>query len=626
MAEKKAVVKITADTKGFKKGLKETQKGLKGVQKETKLSSEAFSKLGATFTGIFGAQLITKTVSGLASINKELFQVGVQAQGIKKFFDQISGSSLDALREATRGTISDLQLMKSAVKGVKLGIDIQKMPALLNFARQSAKDMGEDVEVLAEKISMAIGRKSLLIMDDFGITANQLKKELNGLSVEAASVDQITEAVLRIAKATTDAGAGANDASDAYNILLATIENVKLEGGEMLINNKELKTTIESLTNTITTNAPAILQFITEWGVGAVKIAESMAKVAGFVADAFTTKQISEQVTLTEKLAKLQREGAQLAEVREKKQKRGVFSETLKQQIAENKTLQDETYKRILYLAKVKSLADEQQKKRDEAEKKRALELNNIKAGGAGGAIGASSGLKIKPLTEFDSLKASFDGSLGGAIPSNVSGMFSPDAMKLSLEENQTLYKELIETTGSKETEYLNFAKDMDLKLAEIKKKNIDDDARMAKENRDRLLSVSTNAINSINSIIGVMGNESLNAFGKFTGAIGAGSGLLDMFMPGVGSLVGAGASLLGGLFGKKEEESASSSIASVSSSELASATTRPSATITRTGAENYYDYSKVIIEGNVVGDEQVFSDFVAKITGYQAKAAGGGL
>ncbi len=141
-------------------------------------------------------------------------------------------------------------------------------------------------------------------------------------------------------------------------------------------------------------------------------------------------------------------------------------------------------------------------------------------------------------------------------------------------------------------------------------------------ERNQAIMATATTAINSINSIIGVMGNESLNAFGKFTGAIGAGSGLLDMFMPGVGSLVGAGASLLGGLFGQKKEDPASSSIASVSSSELASGATRPSATVTRTGPEVQNNYLTTHI-GNWMGDEQGINDlaeiFAMKINGMQA-------
>lgn len=278
MAEQKVRIKYVSiyDDKGSKKA----EKGLKTVNKEAKITTQTMEKIGGAITAAFGAQLITKTVRGLVNVNLQLLEVGARAQGVQKAFNLIAGADLSQLRDSVKGTVSDLTLMESAVKADKFGIPIQKMGSLLQFAAQSAKDTGENVDMLASKISTAIGRKSLLILDDFGITASQIKKELGGMSAEAASVEQLTDAVLRISEATMKNADTAFDSADAYNKLLATVENVKLQGGGLLVNSKELKETIEDLTSTIVTNAPGILNFVTDWGKGAIKLANTFTKIA----------------------------------------------------------------------------------------------------------------------------------------------------------------------------------------------------------------------------------------------------------------------------------------------------------------------------------------------------------
>ena len=602
MAEKKATVKINADTKGFKKGLQETQKGLKGVQKETKLSSEAFSKLGATFTGIFGAQLITKTVSGLASINKELFDIGVKAQGVSKAFNNIAGSSIEELREATKGTVSDLQLMQSAVKGSKFGIDAQKMPELLKFAGQAAKDMGEDVGVLSEKISTAIGRKSLLILDDFGITATQVKAALGGMSAEAATVDQLTDAVLKIAEGQMQNYTNTLDAADAYNVLLSTIENVKLEGGEMLTNNQELKETIESLTNTIISNAPAILSFITDWGKGAIKIADYMAEIAGFWADVFGGDNRSDIETQIDVVSDLNEKLKMQKKFLEDLKGNEIYNAT-KAEINNAKKAVEETNKEYTRQQMILNNLVNLKKAESKLEEAKASKVKST------GAITQSTAVAVAKSTTSTPKETTIRGS-------NISDE------DYEMRKNVLAYEEQIQ----KDIEAKENAK-YEAWLVKYNKEieQIALEEKLAKERNQMILSTATASINAVNSIVGIVGNETLNTFGKLTGSIGATSGLIDMFLPGVGSLIGAGASLLGGLFGQKEEESTSAGISSTSASALKSDTTRPSSTVTRTGPEVQNNYLTLTV-GNWLGDEQGINDLSSliaeKIGGMQAGMA----
>ena len=158
-----------------------------------------------------------------------------------------------------------------------------------------------------------------------------------------------------------------------------------------------------------------------------------------------------------------------------------------------------------------------------------------------------------------------------------------------------------------KESLYIDEEIERNREIARRRIDQIDKDEKYAEEQRQKMLSLATESINSVRSIVGIVGNESLNAFGKVTGSIGAASGLINAFAPGVGSLIGAGAGLLGDLFGQADQEETSSS----SISELSSAaSSRPSATITKSGPDTVYNNNYLTVQtGYYMGDEQSTRD-----------------
>jgi len=64
---------------------------------------------------------------------------------------KISLKRLHALRKATKGTVSDLQLIQTAVSASVFKINLNKLARLLKFAICRAKET-EDVDVLVERI------------------------------------------------------------------------------------------------------------------------------------------------------------------------------------------------------------------------------------------------------------------------------------------------------------------------------------------------------------------------------------------------------------------------------------------------------------------------------------------
>jgi len=178
-------VRLGVKDDGFKKGMED-------AGKKTDKFGGIVNKIGPLIAGAFAVdklkQFITKAIE-LAS----------KAEGIELAFNRLGDPKLlQGLRDSVKGTVSDVELMQKAVQAKNLGVPIQELGKLFEFATQRASDTGESVDYLVNSIVTGIGRKSPLILDNLGISAIALKDNLNGVGLGAASVGQVAEAVGKI--------------------------------------------------------------------------------------------------------------------------------------------------------------------------------------------------------------------------------------------------------------------------------------------------------------------------------------------------------------------------------------------------------------------------------------------
>ena len=179
----------------IKLGLKsdDYKRGIDQAQQKTNAFTAGLKKIGGVIAGAFAAQKIVAFTS-------ELVKLGGEAQGVRAAFNRIADDKiLDGLKNAVKGTVSELELMKRAVSASNLGIPVENLAKLFEFATKRAQDTGESVDYLVNSIVTGIGRKSPLILDNLGISAVQLKEKLHGVGMETASVAQIAKAVGDIA-------------------------------------------------------------------------------------------------------------------------------------------------------------------------------------------------------------------------------------------------------------------------------------------------------------------------------------------------------------------------------------------------------------------------------------------
>lgn len=208
------------DTKAFRSGIANADRSLKKFSGQLK---NIGGLIGATFAG-----------AQIASFTKEAVELGSQLDKASAGFARFgSQADLAKLREQTRGLVTDVQLMQKTVMGANLGIPFKDMGILLEFAKRRADETGESLDNLISSIVEGVGRKSTRRLDNLGISADRLKEKVGGVSLEMASVADVSRAMVDIAnEELAKMGPASDTASDSIDRLSVAWSNLKAEIGQ----------------------------------------------------------------------------------------------------------------------------------------------------------------------------------------------------------------------------------------------------------------------------------------------------------------------------------------------------------------------------------------------------------
>lgn len=136
----------------------------------------------ATFLGNVYTKVAERGVQMLAKgkeFMRESLNMAASAEGVQRAFSALDRPELLAnLREATKGTVNNLELMKAAVKAKDFRIPLEDLGKYLQFAQLKAQQTGQSVEFMTESIVTGLGRKSLLILDNLGLSASEINEEV----------------------------------------------------------------------------------------------------------------------------------------------------------------------------------------------------------------------------------------------------------------------------------------------------------------------------------------------------------------------------------------------------------------------------------------------------------------
>lgn len=227
ISRKSIVYDITFNTNSANKAGKETGKVLDDLNKKSEGLSSTFGSLGKQLAGAFAA---AEVIRGISQFSQEAFKLGLKAEGVSKAFKELNNPNLlSNLRKATRGTVDDLTLMQAAVRADKFKIPLDNLAKLFKFASIRARETGQSVNYLVDSIIDGIGRKSPLILDNLGLSAQELQKEFAKTGDFAKAVGNV------ISDSMKDSGKEILSNADKVDQLATSWENFKLNVGASLV-------------------------------------------------------------------------------------------------------------------------------------------------------------------------------------------------------------------------------------------------------------------------------------------------------------------------------------------------------------------------------------------------------
>jgi hypothetical protein len=180
------------------------------------------SKLISTFKSLapaIGAAFVVKKV---VDFGKELSQLYMKTEGVRAAFDQLNNPRLlHDLREATKGTISDFELMRNTVKAKEFGIPLEKLGVLMKFAQQQASKLGESTDSMLDSLIGSMSTQSKMRLDNLGISMSAMTEEMNKGKTFAEA------AFTLIAEKTGEAAEETNTHKETVERLRASFTNLK---------------------------------------------------------------------------------------------------------------------------------------------------------------------------------------------------------------------------------------------------------------------------------------------------------------------------------------------------------------------------------------------------------------
>jgi hypothetical protein len=202
-------------------------KAIKSIGDNTKSLTQNFGQLYNAVKLAIGAGVAKE----LANAVLEMARLSGNVEGVERAFNRAfpnSVQTLNELRTATKGAVTDFELMQRTLQATNLGVSVEKLPVLFEFAAARAQQTGESVDYLVDSIVRGIGRKSILVLDNLGLSATRLREQFNGAALASLSVAEATEGVAAIAKVELDKMGGyVETAATQVSQLEANWENLR---------------------------------------------------------------------------------------------------------------------------------------------------------------------------------------------------------------------------------------------------------------------------------------------------------------------------------------------------------------------------------------------------------------
>ena len=184
---------MKADVGNYNANLAAASRTLKNFREENLSLGGVIKNMTRSFTGYAAGLMSIGAVAGkLHETVTEAVQLAKAGEGIRIAFGRLNDPNLlNGLREATHGTVTDIELMKAAVKFNDFKLPVEELGTMLAFAQQKAKDTGQSVDYMVDSIVTGLGRKSLMILDNLGLSASEIKERMGETGDMTKAVGEI---------------------------------------------------------------------------------------------------------------------------------------------------------------------------------------------------------------------------------------------------------------------------------------------------------------------------------------------------------------------------------------------------------------------------------------------------
>lgn len=265
----------------LEKQLVQTRDAMSSLKKESKGLRQTWLSIDKVKTAFVGmaaqvgynfTNFLTNSLQRMRQFASEAIDMAANADGVTNAFRKLDdGKILDNLRKATKGTVNDLELMKATVQAKDFRIPLEDMGKYLSFAQLKAQQTGQSVDYMTSSIVTGLGRKSLMILDNLGLSASEINEEVKKTGDFMKGVSAIVDRQLQQAGQYVSA-------SDKAAAAQARLQNAQLKLGEALswVGDVQLK-----LTELTARFAEAVSAAFSPKGTAAVKaLGTAIASVA----------------------------------------------------------------------------------------------------------------------------------------------------------------------------------------------------------------------------------------------------------------------------------------------------------------------------------------------------------
>lgn len=216
---------------------KEAKKAGDSQKKAGEQTAKYYKAIGDQVKRLAGYMAAAFSVGAIISYGREAVELAKKLVTVEKAFNRLNDPQLlGRMRTATKGTLSDLELMTQVNFADSFKIPLDQLDGLAEFAVLKAAETGQSVEFMMNSVVTGIARGSIMILDNLGISSRELNEELNGVGARTADIGMLTEAVTKIASRQIDAmRLSWDEAAGSIMQTEANIENLKANFGKALI-------------------------------------------------------------------------------------------------------------------------------------------------------------------------------------------------------------------------------------------------------------------------------------------------------------------------------------------------------------------------------------------------------